>query len=107
MKPDVLDLPGTIATDGNPSSDWVLFEDAPEGLAIVEHELTYLDDWRDTNFYEYLRKKSAKCAEVLVPDRVAPSLIAGIYVSSDESKTKLTDLVTDIYTTVNEHMFFK
>ena len=104
---DVLDLQGTVVTDGNASSDWVRFEEAPKGLEIVVQELTYSDDWRDTNHYEYLRKKSAKCAEVLVPDRVAPSLVTGIYVSCDESKANLNDLVTNIYITVNEHMFFK
>ena len=107
VKPDVLDLHGTVVTDGNASSDWVLFEEAPKGIEIVDNELTYSDDWRDPNYYEYLRKKSAKCAEVLVPDRIAPSLLAGIYVSCDESKAKLNDLVTNIYTTVNKHMFFK
>ena len=107
VNPDVLDLHGTIVTDGNASSDWVLFEEAPKGLAIVAQELTYADDWTDADYFEYLRKKSAKCAEVLVPDRIEPSFLSGIYVSCDESKATLNDLVTNIYITVNEHMFFR
>src|SRR5437867_9209452 len=70
VTPDVLDLPGVIITDGNASSDYISFRAAPDGLKIVDRSMTFADDWTDPDYIQFLRKKTAKCAEVLVPDAV-------------------------------------
>src|SRR5206468_3205404 len=73
ISPDVLDLPGAIVTDGNAAGKYVRFAPAPRGLRIVDRELTFAEYRSDSDYIAYCQKKSAKCAEVLVPDRIDPS----------------------------------
>jgi len=72
---DVLDISGTVVTDGNAAGNYVRFAPAPGGLAIVDKELAFAHWWTHPDPIEYLRRKSARCAEVLVPDRVDPGFI--------------------------------
>lgn len=104
---DVLDLPGTVVTDANASSNYVRFAAAPAGLSIVDRDLTFADDWRDPDPIQYFRKKSAKCAEVLVPDRVGPRFILGAYVSCPEAMNRMNGLNTGINLILNANMFFR
>jgi ssDNA thymidine ADP-ribosyltransferase, DarT len=66
----VLDLTGVVVTDRNASvdEDFVRFEPAPDGLAIVDEALTFAHYWTHEDYYEQIRRKQAKQAEVLVPD---------------------------------------
>jgi hypothetical protein len=82
VSPGVLDLPGTVIADGNASSEYVLFAPAPSGLRHVDRDRTFAEYWTSQDPVEYYRRKSAKCAEVLVPDRVEPQYLLGGYVSS-------------------------
>jgi len=107
IQPEVLDLPGVVVTDGNASSVHVSFRAAPDGLKVVDKEITFADDWRDPDKIQYWRKKTAKCAEVLVPDRVPPIFIVGAYVSCDEAKQNLNNLGLGIPTEINAKMFFR
>lgn len=77
---EVLDLPGVVVTDGNASSDYIRFGAAVDGLAFIDHELTFAEWWTDDDTDEYRRKKRARCAEVLVPNRVPPDFVIGAYV---------------------------
>src|SRR5437763_55478 len=47
--------------------------------AIVNRDLTFADFWADPDRIQYFRKKSAKCAEVLVPDRIDPQYFRCAY----------------------------
>jgi hypothetical protein len=76
---DILDSEGVVITDRNAASPYVRWAKAPAGLAIVDREMTYAPDWRHPDPIEYWRRKSHKCAEVLVPDRVEPGFIFGGY----------------------------
>ena len=105
-EPNVLDLPDVVVTDGNASSRYVRFTAAPQGLKIVNKALTFAEDWTDTNYIEYLQKKSAKCAEVLVPDVVESNFIVGAYVSCEESIARLNALGVSLEVAVNRHLFF-
>jgi hypothetical protein len=104
---DVLDLPEVIITDSNASSDYARFVPAPRGLSIVDKEMTFAEYWTHPDPFEAMRRKSAKCAEVLVPDPIDPGLITGAYVSCSEAKTTLDALGVDIPVTVNSYLFFK
>jgi len=104
---DVLDLPGVVVTDANASSDYVRFAEAPGGLSIVDRELTLAEYWTDPDPIVQWKKKSAKCAEVLVPDRVAPQFIMGAYVSCQDAMDRLSGLGTGIPVRINAHMFFQ
>jgi hypothetical protein len=106
VSPDVLDLAGVVVTDGNASGDYVRFAAAPAGLQIVNRELTFAIDWRDSDQIQYWRKKSAKCAEVLVPDRVDPRYLQCAYVWSEEVCQRLRAHATALPVEVNSHLFF-
>ena len=71
----VLDLPGVLVTDQNAASDWRRVEPAPGGLAIIDRERTFTRDWSTYSGAELYRRKSATCAEILVPGRVPPRLL--------------------------------
>lgn len=102
----VLDLDGVVISDGNASSDYVRFEAAPEGLAIVDAALTFAPSWDSLNAVEYYRRKSAKCAEVLVPHQVDPALISGAYVSCEESRVNLAELAPGLHSRLKPALFF-
>jgi len=103
----VLDLPGVIITDSNASSDYARFAPAPKGLSIVDKELTFAQYWTHPDPFEAMRRKSAKCAEVLVPDQVEARFIMGAYVSCQESKEAFGALGIDIPVSINSHLFFR
>ena len=104
---EALDLPGGIIADSNASSDYARFAPAPRGLSIVDKEMTFAEYWTHPDPYEGMRRKSAKCAEVLVPDRIDPGLIVGAYVSCPEAKVALEATGVDIPVTVNPYLFFR
>ena len=106
VSPDVLDLPDIVITDGNASSEYVRFAAAPDGLRIVDGEMVFAEYWTDPDPLQYWRKKSAKCAEVLVPDCVDPKLLKGAYVSCTQSLTRFNTLSVRLTATVNPHLFF-
>lgn len=103
---DVLDIPGTIVTDGNAASGYSRFEPAPEGLSIVNRQRTFARDWRDEVQAVYFRKKSQKCAEVLVLDRVPAKHVEGVYVSCPEAREFLQGLQTGLGITIDADLFF-
>jgi hypothetical protein len=106
VSPDVLDLNGAVVTDSNASSEYARFAAAPKGLRIVNKELTFAEYWTDPDRIQYYRKKSAKCAEVLIPDRVAPGYLRAIYVWSEEVRKRLRADAGALQVTVDRHLFF-
>ena len=107
VRPAVLDLPGVVITDGNASSDYIRFAAAPGGLAIVDRERTFALDWRSNNQIDYFRNACAKCAEVLVPQRVDPSFVLGAYVSNDETQRNLAESAPGLDVSMNRELFFR
>lgn len=102
-----LDISNTVVTDGNAASDYSRFAAAPGGLAIVDEELTFARRWDHPDFYEYLRRKRAMCAEVLVPESVPPGLIRGVYVSCDEALESCEALGLPFKYKVNKYLYFR
>lgn len=89
----ILDESGVVISDGNASSDYVGFYPSPEGLKRLEKDLVFAKYWTHPNPFIAYTRKSAICAEVLVPDRVPPRFIAGICVSCKESYQKVVTLL--------------
>jgi hypothetical protein len=106
VSPDVLDLPGVAITDGNASGNYVRFAGGSGGLAIVNRDLTFADDWTDPDRIQYFRKKSAKCAEVLVPDQVDARYLQAAYVCNDGVGRRLQAEAQELRVEVNGHLFF-
>ncbi|MCX6000531.1 MAG: DUF4433 domain-containing protein [Chloroflexi bacterium] len=106
---DILDLRGVVVTDGNASSGYARFASAPSGISIVDLDLTFAEYWTDPDAIQAFRRRSAKCAEVLVPDRVDQSYVLGAYVSCPEGQSMVAGSVSGkaLDVAVNSHLFFK
>jgi hypothetical protein len=104
---EVLDLEGVVIADRNASSDYCLFGPAPSGLANVNSELVFAEYWTDPDPIQAYRRKSVKCAEVLVPDRVPPEFIRGAYVSGDVGKARLAAVAPHLAVAISGHLFFR
>ena len=78
----------------------------PAGLEIVDRALTFADDWTDPDRIQYFRKKSAKCAEILVPNCVDTRYLLGAYVCNEEVCQRLQADTEALRVEVNSHLFF-
>lgn len=111
VRKDVLTLPQVVITDGNASSDYVRFYPAPEGLGVIDRDRVYARYWNHDDPIEKFRHASIKCSEVLVPDKVPKDFIIGAYVSCEDSKTKLYDIMkkikSDFSIGVSSDLFFQ
>lgn len=103
----VLDLPGAVITDRNAAARDAQFMPSPGGLAAIDRELVFAEYWTDNDLFAYWRKKSAKCTEVLVPDRVPPSYLMGTYVSGPVPRQACQAAAPDLAVTVDTRLFFR
>lgn len=106
---DVLDLPAVVITDSNAAAEdqYVRFAAAPGGLRIVNRDETFAEWWTSPHYFEQCRLRSRKCAEVLVPDRVEPRFLVGLYVSGGVALEAYRTLGLDLPANVNAHLFFR
>lgn len=104
----VLELPGVVIADRNASSDHTRFGPAPAALELLDRETLFAEVWThpDDQIAEW-RHKSIKCAEVLVPEMISPSLVVGAYVSCQAAKTDLLRLAPVLEVQIEPHMFFR
>lgn len=79
---------GAVIADQNASSNWVRFLD-PSQIAQLDLEAVYARDWTDDHPPSYWRKKSQKCAELLIPNCLPPEQIIGAYVLNETSEAAL------------------
>jgi ssDNA thymidine ADP-ribosyltransferase, DarT len=92
----ILDEKNVIITDRNASSDYTHFYESSTGLQFLDKNLVYAKDWRHENQFEYWRRKSSACAEILVPGKIDASFISGIFVSCSETKVFIENILTDL-----------
>lgn len=111
MNKDILNLPQVVITDGNASSGYVRFYPAPDGLRVIDKDLVFARVWHHGDPIEKFRHASIKCSEVLVPEKVPVDYILGAYVSCEESKINLYDIIKEIkpefLITVNPDLFLQ
>jgi hypothetical protein len=103
---DALDLPGAIITDGNAASDYTAFYPSPDGLAHLDRDAIFAEWWTDPDPYAKMRKKRAKCAELLVPEMVPRNLILGAYVSSEDAAASVRAVAGALPLAIDRHLFF-
>ncbi|HEU5378881.1 MAG TPA: DUF4433 domain-containing protein [Ktedonobacteraceae bacterium] len=107
ISPTILDINGVIVTDRNAAASIARFLPARTGLAFLDRELIFADDWRHPGDERaYLNHRSIKCAEVLVPGRIPPSYIFGAYVSCTRSQTELSRISSDLKIMRHPQLFF-
>jgi len=111
VRKDILRLSQVVITDGNASSAYVRFYPASDGLKVINKDRVFARVWHHDDPIEKFRHASIKCAEVLVPDKIPTDFILGAYVSCEESKIKLYDIIKEIepdfLITVNQDLFFQ
>lgn len=105
---EVLDLDGVVVADRNASTDLVRFAPAPGGLSNITKELVFAQYWNHDDPIAKQRHGAIVCAEVLVPDVVAPNFVEGAYVSCNATAATLKQLVDDdaFTVTVKPYLFF-
>ncbi len=102
----VLDFEGVIVSDRNASSGYASFYPPEIGLREIDFGLVFASDWRDENLYAYYRKKSIKCAEVLVPYLIPYDFVVGAAVCNEQAQKKLEDTGFDRRIYVEPGFFF-
>jgi len=103
----VIHLDGTVITDQNAASDYVRFLH-PSQWQMLNFDDIYALDWRHPGEpVAYYRHSSRKCAEVLVPQRVDPGYLTGVYVVDQAARTRLTGLGFALPIAVNSMLFFR
>ncbi len=85
---DVFTIEGTVISDQNASSDYARFL-SPSEVNILDFDKIYAKDWRCQNETQYFRNKSLKCAEVLVPHKIAVKFILAAFVVNKSITDKL------------------
>jgi hypothetical protein len=86
---EILNLPGVVITDQNAASKYVRFLD-PSHLQFLSLEYVFARNWKHPgDQIEEWRHASAKCAEVLVPQRIPPQFLMGAYVLNAACKSRL------------------
>lgn len=105
VDPAVLDLPGTVVTDGNAATHDTRFYPSPDGLEELDEEYVYAEWWTDPDLFRYWEKKRRRCAEVLVPSRVDSGYLLGCYVYNREKVTECAASGSELPAEVNRHVF--
>jgi hypothetical protein len=102
----VLQLERVVITDQNAASDYARFFNPAFSHLLPWDDIFALDWSNQDDVIDYWRRKSRKCAEVLVPERVPPELLIGAYVVDVAAKDKLEGMGFRLPVTVNPDMFF-
>jgi ssDNA thymidine ADP-ribosyltransferase, DarT len=103
---EVLMLEGAVITDQNAASDYVRFLH-PSQWRLVDFDAVFAADWTDPDQITYFRRKSRKCAEVLIPHRIEPRFITGAYVVDAAAATRLGNLGFALTVAVDPVLFFR
>lgn len=107
LHPAVLDLPDSVITDGNAASDDTNYLPSPSGLDRLDEERVYAHSWNHPDFWIKIERKRARCAELLVPDRVEPRFILGCYVDRPDRCAECFAQVQGLSVEVNAYVFFR
>lgn len=102
----VLDLAGVIVSDKNASSNYAAFYEVEAGLKNIDFNLVYAKYWTDDNYYEECRKKSIKCAEVLVPHSIPYEYVISAAVVNNNAKVRLETIGFDREIIIKPREFF-
>ena len=103
---DVLDIDGVIVSDRNASSGYASFYPPEIGLSKIDFTLVYATNWTDFDEYIYYKKKSAKCAEVLIPYMIPFYYVVCAAVYNETAKQNLEKMGFDRRIFVNPEFFF-
>ncbi len=84
VSPQVLNLPGVFYSTRNASALEARFHPCEGDFTNIERRILYSGRWVDENGVVDVDKMQRIQAEVLVPDRIPPAYIVGVFVRSDQ-----------------------
>src|SRR5260370_32841509 len=106
VRPDVLNGPGVLLTDGNEANGPTQFSPVPDGLKVIENQWSVIqaEYWRSDD-----GSKRRIMAECLIPDMIPPEHIHSVYVADQETKKRAEELLgpSRIPVVPEPHMFFQ
>lgn len=102
----ILDIPGVIISDRNASSDYASFYSPEMGMNLIDFDLVYARYWIDEDYFEQMRKKSIKCAEVLVPHVIPYDYVICAAVINEVAAEKLQNVGFDKQIQMEPRIFF-
>lgn len=105
ISPRILDLPGAVIADGNAASGPTRFYPSPQGVAALDADRVYATWWPDPDPFVKAEKKRQRCAEVLIPHRIAVEFVEGAYVCDDHGAQACR--MHGINWEVDDDIFFK
>lgn len=103
----ILKLHGAVITDQNAASKYVRFY-APSQWGLLDFDDIFARDWThpDDQIREW-RHKSRKCAEVLVPQKVAPNMITSAFVVDEAALGRLSQAGFVLPILIDPDFFFR
>jgi hypothetical protein len=103
---DILSLRGAVITDQNAASKYVKFS-APDQLQSMNLDDVFARNWKhpEDQIKEW-RHSSAKCAEVLIPERIPAKYFLGAYVMTDAGRIKLREAGFVLPIDIDSDLFF-
>ena len=107
IAPGALDVPGVIVADRNAASDYVRFYPAADGIRALDREMVFATFWTNAaDLFDERTRKSVKCAEVLVPDKLESQFVIGAYVANEKAFRAFQALSIPLPVAINHGMFF-
>lgn len=103
---NILNFRGVVVSDRNASSNYASFYPPLIGIRSLDFNLVYATWWKDEDYYAEMRKKSIKCAEVLVPYEVPYEFIICAAVVNEQAKCRLEAVGFDKEIVVKPELFF-
>ena len=100
-----MQLSGAVIADQNASSNWVRFL-APSQIDQLNLTAVFATDWRDDYEPAYWRKKSQKCAELLIPHVLPVDFIEGAYVVNAKAQKDLESTGFELPISIDADLFF-
>ena len=104
---DVCQIGGVVFADCNASSDYARFLHPSQSVNLNLDEIYALDWTHPGDRVAYLRHKSRKCAEVLVPQRVDVARLLGAYVVDQGAVNALAAVGFGLPIQINPQLFFR
>ncbi|WP_194166575.1 DUF4433 domain-containing protein [Mycolicibacterium sp. P9-22] len=106
VHPAVLDLAGTVITDGNAASPSTTYGPSPSRLAVLDEERVYALSWDHPDPWIKRERKRQRSAEVLVPGVVPTNYLLGAYTCSSAVSSKCNKVYPEIEAKVLPHVYF-
>ncbi|RYD36174.1 MAG: DUF4433 domain-containing protein [Verrucomicrobiaceae bacterium] len=103
---EILNIAKAVVTDGNAASNYVRFY-SPERIGSINLDDIFARNWKhpDDQIKEW-RHKTAKCAEVLIPNCIPIQFLLGAYVLNETVERELQSSGFSLPVCIDPNLFF-